>query len=43
MFAKREEEEEGGRSLLCRQEELDSITDVVKKLVEVYTNLNEDE
>ena len=46
MFAEKEEEEEeeegrAGRSLFS--EELDSVANVVRKVVEMYTNLNEDE
>ena len=44
MFALNEEEEEegrGARSLFS--EELDSVANVVRKMVEMYTNLNEDE
>ena len=44
MFAANEEEVEegrGGRSLLS--EELDPVTHAVRKVAEVYTNLNENE
>ena len=44
MFAEKEEEEEEGRTgRSLFSEELDSVANVVRKVVEVYTNLNEDE
>ena len=43
MFAEKGEEEEGRGARSLFSEELDSVANVVRKVVEMYTNLNEDE